>query len=171
MEKVARNHGNLGAKVWVGVPVSSAQATIVGVLCVIAEHRWFMPGGIRRRNLAPHRGQRGCWASRETNREAEKGVRDWRGHLVGASVGRAARPPQPIVSLSIARVVAKIVGGVFCLLVAYWTAYWPQKSVHHQLPLFTRIALLALFGSAVYLGYYRHLSRRFATSDLRSRAE
>ncbi len=64
---------------------------------------------------------------------------------------------------------AGLVGGLFCLLVAYWTSYWPLKSIRDDLSSGTGTALLGLFGTAVYLGYYHLLNVRFATSDLRSR--
>lgn len=67
------------------------------------------------------------------------------------------------------QLLAGLVGGLFCLLVAYWTSYWPLKSIHGALPFGISATLLSLFGAAVYLGYYYLLTVRFGTSDLRSR--
>jgi hypothetical protein len=68
------------------------------------------------------------------------------------------------------QLLAGVVGGSFCLLIAYWTAYWPLKAIRGDLSSGASAALLGLLGTAVYFGYYRLLSLRFVSSDLRSRA-
>jgi hypothetical protein len=68
------------------------------------------------------------------------------------------------------QLLAGLTGGLFCLLVAYWTSYWPLKRIHADLSDGTRLVLLSLFTMAIYTGYYHLLKVRFATSDLRTRA-
>lgn len=68
-----------------------------------------------------------------------------------------------------AQLMAGVVGGLFCLLVAYWTSYWPLKSVREELPLGISAALYSLLVTAIYLGYFHFLRVRFAALDMRSR--
>jgi hypothetical protein len=81
----------------------------------------------------------------------------------GAEVFRTKSEPKT-------QLLAGLVGGSFCLLVAYWTVYWPLKSLRGDLSFGVSAGFLGLLGAAVYLGFYRLLSLRFASSDLRSRA-
>ena len=64
---------------------------------------------------------------------------------------------------------AGITGGLFCLLVIYWTAYWPSKYLHAQLSPEILSSLLAVFAVIVYTAYYAFLRRRYSRADFSPR--
>lgn len=67
------------------------------------------------------------------------------------------------------QLLAGLTGGLFCLLTAYWTSYWPAKALHDQLSDGWRVAFLVGTAAATYGAYYVLLRWRCTRMDLRFR--
>lgn len=68
------------------------------------------------------------------------------------------------------QLLAGILGGLFCLLICYWTLRWPTKLLHEQLSPLTRFVLFAHLGAAVYALYYLRTRHYYARADFARRS-